>query len=358
MYRSFFILLFLVFSFSFTPLEGNSQNSPPTETAPREIFITSPGLLYDVVRFKVKPGEVVKITLENTDEMSHNLLITEPGTREEVVSLAAKLIGQQDSNDFVPKTEMVLNYIPILKPGEKKSIMFQAPEEEGVYSYVCTFPGHGSIMYGAIYVTENDEMPDLEDDPNIPPQDKQNPDEHMAVKLPAIYRTFMPDSGPASIAVGMPGDISYCWDAGQCRLRYAWQGGFVDLEKNWAGNGNDKAEVVGTVFFRDETEFPIRIGAKNYIPKPEYKGYRMENRYPSFQYLLDEIKVTEKITPLTETSGFKREFVFEHLYKPLWFFKGDNQVEINSSRGKWEGKYFKLNPGGEETRLIITVKNG
>jgi plastocyanin len=363
MYKLFPVFLFFIFSFSFIPLQEKQQASPLTETekVPREILIKTPGLLFDVVRFKVEPGEAVKITLENTDEMSHNMLITKPGAREEVVSMAMKLIDQQGENDFVPKTDLVLDYIPMLKPGEKMSIIFTAPEKEGVYPYVCTFPGHGTIMYGAIYVT-NDEMPDLANDPNIPPKDGQT-DTHLMHKsymqeLPAMYRTFMPDTGPAGIAVGMPGDISYCWDASQCRLRYAWNGGFVDLDKNWAGNGNDKAEVIGTVFYRDETNFPIRIGTEDHIPKPEYKGYSMIKGYPTFKYRLDNVEVSERITPLIETAGFKRELVFSNLKTPLWFVKSDiDQVEIDSSQGSWNGNYFKLNPGGQETKLIITVKN-
>jgi plastocyanin len=361
MNKLFPVLLLFIFSFSFTPSQDKKQVFHPTEKAPREILIKTPGLMFDKVRFKVDPGEVVKLTLENTDEMSHNMLITMPGSREEVVALAAELINEQEQNDFVPETDLVLNYIPMLKPGEKKSIIFKAPEKEGVYPYVCTFPGHGTIMYGAIYVTKN-LMPDIQNDPNIPPKDRQADSGHMhnhsMNKLPVIYRTFMPDCGPAGIAVGMLGNTSYCWDAGQCRLRYAWKGGFVSLEKNWGSNGNKKAEVIGTVFYRDKTKFPIRIGSKDHIPVSEFKGYSIVNGYPVFKYKLDDVEVSERITPIIETAGFQRELIFSNLNKPLWFLKGDlDNVQIDAKMGKWEGDYFKIKPGGEETALILTVRN-
>ena len=38
----------------------------------------------------------------------------------------------------------------------------------------------------------------------------------------------MPDASPASIAVALDDTNSLCWDAGTCRLRYAWTGGFID----------------------------------------------------------------------------------------------------------------------------------
>jgi hypothetical protein len=56
-----------------------------------------------------------------------------------------------------------------------------------------------------------------------------------------MYRMFMPGASPAAIAVALPGQDSLCWDAGQCRFRYAWSGGFVDNQvllegqRQWAG---------------------------------------------------------------------------------------------------------------------------
>ncbi|MBI3693948.1 MAG: c-type cytochrome, partial [Acidobacteria bacterium] len=44
-----------------------------------------------------------------------------------------------------------------------------------------------------------------------------------------VIRWDMPEATPAAIADGMTGGISYCFDAGESRLRYAWRGGFVDM---------------------------------------------------------------------------------------------------------------------------------
>ena len=48
-----------------------------------------------------------------------------------------------------------------LNPGETQELKFKAPAEEGVYPYVCTFTGHGVVMYGAMYVTTKP-LPPLE----------------------------------------------------------------------------------------------------------------------------------------------------------------------------------------------------
>jgi azurin len=323
------------------------------------------GLQYDMVRFVVKPGETIKITLINTDEMAHNMLITQPGQREAVVGLAAAMEDNGPAKGYVPETDKVLAAIPVLKPGEQQSILFKAPDQEGVFPYVCTYPGHGLVMYGALYVT-NSQLPPLTTDLNVPPQRRDAQETTEAKEsghpwpsiLPTMYRTFMPESGPASVAVGMMGNISYCWDAAQCRLRYAWKGGFLDLTRHWSGKGKELADIVGVVFYRDHTEFPFRIGEKDYIPEVKYMGYIMENRYPTFKYRLDSVEVTERIIPTFEKPGFKRTLSFKNLDKSLWFFKDNtNAVNYYSNRGQWEGNYLKLSPEeAQEFTITITEK--
>src|SRR5690606_40117498 len=44
-----------------------------------------------------------------------------------------------------------------------------APEKSGAYPYVCTYPGHGFIMYGVMYVSHDQNMPPELEDENIPP---------------------------------------------------------------------------------------------------------------------------------------------------------------------------------------------
>lgn len=349
----------VLFSWAEAKAPGASEKDGAEKKEPREILIKTPGLMFDQVRFKVDPEETVRITLENIDEMSHNMVITRPGAREKVVALALQLLNEREQNDFVPETDLVLEYIPLLEPGEKKSILFKAPEKEGVYPYVCTFPGHGAIMYGAIYVTKG-AMPDIEEDRNIPPRDLQAQEAHVhGVKLPAMYRTFMPGCGPAGIAVGMEGNVSYCWDAGQCRLRYAWEGGFISLEKNWGSNGSKKAEILGTVFYVDTVISPLRIGTKSHTPEPAFKGYTMIKGYPTFHYQLDGVEVSERITPAGETSGLKRELAFTNLKEPLWLLVSNpDKVQINAGAGAWEGNYYKILPGSGKTAFTMVISDG
>lgn len=51
-----------------------------------------PGLQFDKVRFSVAPGAEVKLTVTNSDDdMPHNMVITKPGSRADVVLAAQQL---------------------------------------------------------------------------------------------------------------------------------------------------------------------------------------------------------------------------------------------------------------------------
>jgi uncharacterized cupredoxin-like copper-binding protein len=335
---------------------------------PREIIIETPGLLFKEPRFLVKPGEQIKLTLKNTDEMSHDFVLTRPNQRERVIALAlAMLTANPNETGFIPNTPSIIQSIPMLKPGEEKSITFTAPDKEGIYPYLCTYPGHGTVMYGAMYVSVMP-MPPIDVDSNVPESLRHPGGRSMAghdmmhmggtgaaaAKTVTIYRTYMPDSGPASIAVGLPGGISYNWDAGVCRLRYAWSGGFVNLDKNWMGNGKDLAEVQGTIFYRENTAAPIRIGEKEHVPVHQFKGYTMVNGFPTFNYLLDGVKVSERIVAAPKGNGIQRTLTFTNLKKPLWFVRDNaNKKPLIIAGGKWEGTYLSIKPVGGNARLVL-----
>lgn len=339
-----------------------------------------PGLQYDVVRFTVKPGEAVKIVLTNKDDMGHNLLITAPESRLEVVNAALQLAEKGPRMDYIPELAQVLYSIPVIYGGESKSLSFTAPDTPGAYPYVCTYPGHGFIMYGVMYVSADGTMPDIKEDVNIPParreeaSTKANADkgatahgtEHEAPLHPYdpvppyLYRVFAENSGLASIAVRLSDNLSYCWDATACRLNFAWTGEFLDNTDLWHGHKNAYAKVLGDIFYRDQTAFPLRMGNPDNVPEAEFKGYRLINRYPEFHYLLSGTEIYETIHPKADGTGLIREFSIPEIDKPVWFaVDPDDGVTYEASAGEWEKGQLKLSP--EEAKaftIIMTIKKG
>jgi uncharacterized protein len=137
---------------------GPGQGAGPGEEPPLEITmsITVGQMRFATEHFTVKPGQRVRLTLENPDEMPHNLLIVRPGTVDAVGALADAMMTSMDAAErqYIPATPDVMWATRILDPGESETIEFTAPRQAGDYPYVCTFPGHWRIMQGVMTVEE------------------------------------------------------------------------------------------------------------------------------------------------------------------------------------------------------------
>ena len=107
--------------------------------------------------FAVKPGSQVKLTLENSDEMIHNLVVAKGDAKEvnRLADMALKLGEKGMEMGFVPDDPAVLGSIGLAQPGESLSTEFRAPSDLGDYPFVCTFPGHSLTMRGVMKVVED-----------------------------------------------------------------------------------------------------------------------------------------------------------------------------------------------------------
>jgi azurin len=139
------------------PIAKNTSSQPKEwTTGPDRSFVigTKPGLKYDIETITVKAGTKIKITFKNNDDMLHNLVITKPGTADQVGLLAANMGLNGERLNYIPKSNDILFHTRILRPKESDTIYFIAPAEAGDYTYVCTFPGHYVLMRGTFRVTK------------------------------------------------------------------------------------------------------------------------------------------------------------------------------------------------------------
>ncbi|MGY8644435.1 MAG: plastocyanin/azurin family copper-binding protein [Verrucomicrobiales bacterium] len=194
---------------------------------------TVEGLRFSPVRMRVKKGETIELKIENHDpnDQPHNFVLIKLGALKEIQAASTEVGPDSIASGYVPQSESVLVKTGLLNPEEEETITFKAPKEPWIYPYVCTFPGHAMIMYGALYVdvkyTKGEAF-----DTNLPEivrmGELEKTKEKVAVERPTFIRCIRPDAGPAAIAVALPEELNVCWDAGNCRLRYAWSGGFID----------------------------------------------------------------------------------------------------------------------------------
>jgi azurin/DNA-binding transcriptional ArsR family regulator len=114
-------------------------------------------MLYDLKWFAVEAGKPVQIVFTNPDAMSHNVVISAPGSLQEVGQTGSAMPVSSDPKvkPFVPDSPLVLQATRLLNWGETDRLNFKAPAKPGEYPFLCTFPGHWVRMYGVMLVVED-----------------------------------------------------------------------------------------------------------------------------------------------------------------------------------------------------------
>ncbi|MEM9282938.1 MAG: PVC-type heme-binding CxxCH protein [Verrucomicrobiota bacterium] len=119
-----------------------------------EIGCVPERMLYTRTEFTVKAGQPVKLIFSNPDATQHNLIISEPGSLEELGMAGNEMAKDPDGlkKGFVPESDKILHHTSLLDPNTSETLRFMAPKKPGVYPYLCTFPGHWIIMKGEMTV--------------------------------------------------------------------------------------------------------------------------------------------------------------------------------------------------------------
>lgn len=159
-------------------------------------------------------------------------------------------------------------------------------------------------------------------------------------ETPVVLRTYLPEASPAAIAVGLPGGISYCFDADECRLRYAWRGDFLDMTPAWSGRGGLPAIPAGKRFYTAPDGFPLRFGGRP-PGRPRFRGYALVQGHPEFRYEVDGIEIRQRVSVLA--SGFLISFELSPTPQRVEFRIGRPAgVRITPLEGTVEGEWLRL----------------
>lgn len=107
-------------------------------------------LAYDVVEIRAGAGSEITIDFVNhSGGMPHNIVFVNSESDINPVGLAAL---EASKTDYVPQDEIdrIFGYTAMAGPGETVSVTIRVPEERGSYPYVCTYPGHFTVMQGRL----------------------------------------------------------------------------------------------------------------------------------------------------------------------------------------------------------------
>ncbi len=112
---------------------------------------------YNIKAFEVTEGQKVVLSLKHigqqpSDKMGHNVVILKAGTS--VPAFSSKCTTAKNTN-FIPTDEesknLIIAHTKLLGGGESDQVTFTAPAA-GSYPFICSFPGHCSVMQGVMIV--------------------------------------------------------------------------------------------------------------------------------------------------------------------------------------------------------------
>jgi azurin len=109
---------------------------------------TIPGLKYDIEEITINKNSKIQLTLNNNDDMIHNVVVTKQGkeTPLKVGEIALSLGLDGPDYNYVPFSDLVIAHSGTVGPDDSETIYFTSPKEPGEYWIVCTFPGHAFTM--------------------------------------------------------------------------------------------------------------------------------------------------------------------------------------------------------------------
>ncbi len=91
--------------------------------------------------------------------MPHNVAIVKADQMEAFGEASMMLASNPRAiaTHYVPDDPAEICFSPILNPNERYTVFFEAPQEQGEYRMICTYPGHWRVMRGSLYVLPDDQ---------------------------------------------------------------------------------------------------------------------------------------------------------------------------------------------------------
>lgn len=163
----------------------------------------------------------------------------------------------------------------------------------------------------------------------------------------------------AAIGVNYGPLLSYVYDTVECRLLYAWQGGFVDMFPYWGdqqlGSRISNAyvpQLVGVLFYKTAGQNPIQVGGKSVdeLGAPKFVGYdlvkddaftksdskmvlnKTGGRSPVFITKFGNQTIRTRVSPFGKELGLRLEITAEPAAS-LSYRTEDSKLLVNQEKG-------------------------
>jgi azurin len=130
-------------------LEGESVTVSDGDTVVVRSF--GADLSYDITEIRATAGDTFTIEYDNTEStMPHNIVFVNSEADIQPVGIASLQAAQ---NDYIPTDQAMLDrifaYTSLARAGDVVYVTVTVPEA-GSYPYICTYPGHFTMMQGRL----------------------------------------------------------------------------------------------------------------------------------------------------------------------------------------------------------------
>ena len=165
---------------------------------------------------------------------------------------------------------------------------------------------------------------------------------------------------PGGIAVSFGPDFAYAWDSTECRLLYAWTGGFLDMTPYWGGGtgGGRKSNdyvpwLEGTLVFKTAGAQTFQLGDPT--KRPKFRGYRVLSGNPLFRYEIGGVTIEEQITP-ADPGSFMVHYRVENPKQPVQLlFDPSIRPQISCDQGSWKENVLEI-PVDHADHFMLLVR--
>ncbi len=138
---------------------NEKDKTPKTEkvskTAPQTKIILNSNdtMKFDKNMILVPAGKTITLTLNHTGKfgkrgMGHNFVLLKSDV--DVNDFATRAASAMKT-EYIPEGDEIIAYTKLLGGGDTDTITFDAPKK-GIYTFICTFPGHWQLMKGKFIV--------------------------------------------------------------------------------------------------------------------------------------------------------------------------------------------------------------
>ena len=140
--------------FQYERVKEDNTSIPANNMVSNNVILNSNDQMkFDKKIIKVNSGQEVTLRLNHTGRfpvtsMGHNFVLIKKDV--DINQYALKAAGARN-NDYIPDGGNEIVYTKMLGGDESDTITFNPPEP-GVYTFICTFPGHYMLMMGEFHV--------------------------------------------------------------------------------------------------------------------------------------------------------------------------------------------------------------